>query len=396
MTGLAPLFAPRSPVRWLLLFLFCLYCAFCWVDYTFSVEPLYGAMVPPSIAADSLAYFQIAGLGDNQEIDASGLAGYGGSPLGPVTIALIGRNTLGVACVNCALFLLTLYWAGLIPGVRREIFALIMALDAQTLPTLMTLNKEILAISAMVAFAAYIYPDPASGSRRHSKLLLVAGILLSILARWEQAAILIWYLIADSQRWPFRGKPRRAVAVLLLVCSIAYALAVNVLHINLGGFVSQIEGGGLIVRLYSIQEKGGYFLVALPKILMNIAGRWVTPSYFFGEYWTTSFGSSDWQNAYIGPLSSLFMSAVIAFAFLRGRFRLSRPLIHLAVAYFIFTTINPFIQPRYMYPGFAILALELSRRRASLEPVLELPKLPSLPESYKALQAQGEIFPARH
>ena len=381
------LFGRLSVKTWTLLFMLCLYFVFCWVLYTATVEPLYGFLNPPSISADSDAYFQIAGLAksDRAKVDVSGLVGYGGSPLGPITVALIGRTVFGVACINCVIFLMVIWWAGMVHGAERPLFALLVALNPQTIPTLMTLNKEVLAMAGIVAFAAYLYPRKDSAALRNSKWLLVTGIVFSILARWEQVAILFWFLAAQSKRWPFKANPRRAVVILLLVCSVAYAAAVHVLHINLAGFLVQLGEGGTVVRLYHIQEAGGYFLVAAPKILMNLAGRWVTPGYFFTVYWTDVFGKLDWQNVFIGPLHSLVMLVVIGVTFWKRRFRLSRPLIHLAVAYFIFTAINPFIQPRYMYPGFVLVALELSRRKDALEPAPELPSLPALPPSYRAL-----------
>ena len=388
MAAVDTIFGMKQPKTWLLIFACFLYFALCWVAYTFLVAKTYGALDPPGIAADSADYFEVAARVADQGVALRGLVGVGGSPLGPMTVALLGgQSEFGVACVNCLLFLLTIWWAGFIPGVRRELFVLLMALNLQTLPSLMTLNKEILAIAGLVAFAAYLYPRD-SFHKRGSIFLLAAAIVLSILARWEQVFILFWYLIAEANFSPVRGKPRRAVVALLLLASAAYAAAVHVVHADLGGFISQIEGGGTIVRLYSIQEKGGYFLVAFPKILMNLAGRFVTPAYFLNEYWVSLPEAKDWQNAYVGIFASLAMLSIIGVAFLMNRFRLSRPLIHLTVIYFICTAINPFIQPRYMYPGYALLALELSRRRRSLEPAPDLPLPPALPRSYLEMSAR--------
>jgi hypothetical protein len=81
------------------------------------------------------------------------------------------------------------------------------------------------------------------------------------------------------------------------------------------------------------------------------------------------------------------MLIVLAYVIVRGRFRLDRPLIHLTVIYFICTAINPFIQPRYIFPSYVLLALEMSRKLQALEPVKPLRKLPPLAPSYRALQS---------
>ncbi len=367
---------------WLLIFGCMVYFAFSWALYTIGVEPLYGLLDPPAIAADSPTYFERAGIGTNAGIDTQSIFSIGGGSAGQTATALVFRNEFGVACFDCLFALAIIYWAGLIPGVRRTYFAILMALEPQTLPTIMTLNKEIFAIAGLVTLAAYIYSGNGSGRVRRSKWLLFLTIIFSICARWEQLIVPMWYLAMESRWSPFRGKPRRGLAVLLLFCSVAWAAAVHVLHLNLGGFVAQIKGAGTITRLYSIQEKGGYFLVAIPKIIMNISGRWVTPAYFLHDYWVQE-RTNSWQNEYIGVFSSFVMLIMVAVAFFRGRIRVTRPAMYLAWIYCIYTSVNPFVQHRYIYPAYALIVLELSRRKEALEPVRPLPKPPALPPSYR-------------
>ncbi len=379
---------PRTPTFWLLTFCCLIYFAFCWAIFTVTVEPQYGSLKPPSIEADSSNYFGMAGLGGDDTLNEGSLVAFGGSSLGPVTTALIFRTRFGVACFNCALFLLTVWWAGRIPGVRREVFALLMAIEPQTLPTLMTLNKEIFAIAGLISFAAYLYPLGKTRSGRASKWFLLATFILSMFARWEQVLVIGWYLAVESRWSPVRKKPGKGIVALLIFCSLSWAAAVHVVHINLAGFIEQAQGG-LISRLYAIQADGGYFLVALPKILMNIAGRWTNPTYFLGDYWETDF-EGVWQNAYIGILSSLVMLVILGITILRDRFRFGRPLIYFTAIYFICTALNPFIQHRYIYPAYALIVLELARRNESLEtvPGSILRRLPPLPSKYRSLISQ--------
>ena len=382
------LFEIRSRKSWLIIFGLFVYFAFCWATYTATVEPLYGDQNPDTISADSAAYFQLAGMQDPSgegSVDKGSLVSLGGSSLGPVAIAVIFRGAFGVACFNCVLFLVVIWWASKIPGVRGDWFALIMVVNPQTIPTLMTLNKEILAIAGMVAFSRYLYSRGASTGSKSSKSMLFLGIVFSILGRWQQVIIVFWYLAAESRWSPVRGKARWSLVTLLLALSIGYAAVVHILHINLQGFLIQTAGGGTIVRLNHIQDMGGYFLIAPLKILMNIAGRFVTPAYFLHDYWLENFGNSL-QNRYIGILASLDMLITIFLLLAMDRLRASRPMIRLAFVYFICTAVNPFVQPRYMYPGFALLALELSRRRSSLEAVQPLPAPPPLPPSYRTEQ----------
>jgi hypothetical protein len=371
---------------WGLVFLLCIYFAICWGMYTVAVEPLYGALEEPTIGADSAAYFEAADDLSGQKASASSQLSLGGSTLGPGLVALVFRTPFGVAWFNCALFAASLWWAGMVPGVNRVYFAMLLAIQPQMLPTLMTLNKEMMAIAGLLSFCAYIYAGQEQGKRRGSVFYLFAALVLSFMGRWQQILILFWYLAMEARRSPLRGKPRKAIVVLLMLISVAWVAGVRILHLNLGGFIIAVEGAGTAARLYGIQEKGGYFLVALPKIIMYLAGRWVTPAYFFYDYWMQE-PDLNWENAYFGILGSLCMLLLLGYVIVRGRFRLDRPLIYLTAIYFICTAVNPFIQPRYIFPSYVLLALEMSRRSQALEPVKPLRKLPPLAPSYRALQS---------
>ncbi len=379
------LFVSRPAQTWGLIFLICMYLVFCWGLYTIAVEPLYEAANPPTIGADSSAYFDAADDLTKPQTSSATRLSLGGSTLGPGIVGLIFRTPFGVAWFNCALFALTIWWAGRIPGVNRVYFSMLMAVEPQTLPTLMTLNKEMMAIAGLVSFGAYIYGGQERGKRRGSLFFLLVALILSFMGRWQQILILFWYLAMEARWSPFRGKPWRSVWTLLLFISIGWVTALKLLHINLGGFVATVEGGnGMAARLYAVQAKGGFFLIALPKIIMYLAGRWVTPTYFLNDYWTEDWNNS-WQNQYIGILGSLYMVLALAYIIMRGRFRLGRPLIYLTLLYYICTATNPFIQPRYVYPAYVLLALEMSRKKDTLEPVKPAWKPPALPPSYRVL-----------
>ena len=381
------LFVSR-PVRiWGLVFLLCMYLVFCWAMYTVAVEPLYEVMNPPAIGADPGAYFEAAEDLTKPKTSSATRLSLGGSTLGPGLVGLVFRTPFGVALFNCVLFAICVWWAGRIPGLNRLRLSILMVIEPQMLPTLMTLNKEMLAIAGLVSFGAYIYSGQNEGKRRGSVFYLIVALILSFMGRWQQMLILFWFLAAESRRSPFRGKPWRSIVALLMFISIGWVTALKVLHIDLGGFVATVEGsGGMAARLYAVQAKGGFFLIALPKIVMYLAGRWVTPAYFLHDYWFEDW-YNNWQNQYIGILSSLFMVLMLAYFFIRGRFRMHRPLIYLATIYFICTATNPFIQPRYIYPAYVLLAMELSRRQDVLEPVKPLWKPPAMPPSYRAAQS---------
>jgi hypothetical protein len=373
---------PRKPVSsWLVIATLCVYLALCWLAYTAFVEPLFGND-DYFIAADSGTYFEAAREESAETGGYASQVNLGGSTLGPVIVAKIFRTQLGVAIFNCVLFAICIQASASIPGVKRRTFALLLMANALTLPSLMTLNKEILALAGVVLFAKYLY------SERKSLWLLGAVFVFSTMARWQQTFFILIYMGLESRFSPFRGKPKRAIAAVLGSISIAWALIASrfptllAAYMALAGLINQ----GTLARLNAIQAKGGFFVVVWPKILMNIGGRLLGTSYILHDWIHEDF--HNLQNSVIGNLHSLVFLALMAFMLIRGRFRLKRPLVFFALIYMIFTAASPFIQNRYEYPAYVLLALEMSRRKESLEPTEPLPRPPALPPSYRIYAGQ--------
>ena len=227
------LFDSHPARKWGLVFLLCMYLVFCWGLYTVTVEPLYEAANPPTIGADPGSYFEAAkDLSMPQTSSATRLS-LGGSTLGPGLVGLVFRTPFGVAWFNCALFAATVWWAGRVPGLNRVHFSMLMAIEPQMVPTLMTLNKEMMAIAGLASFCAYIYGGQEHGKRRGSMFYLVAALILSFMGRWQQILILFWYLAMESRRSPFMGKPWKSLVALLMFISIGWVTALKLLHIDL-------------------------------------------------------------------------------------------------------------------------------------------------------------------
>jgi hypothetical protein len=377
-----------KPLRsWLMIGAFGLYIAVCGVIFTLSVQPIYGLSVY-LVAADSDTYFSAAGL-DQDKVGSepeqySDLVGLGGSVVGPVIIATIGRNRYGVAVINCLLFLLTIQVAAAVPGLSRRVFAGLLMLNALTVPALITLNKEILAIAGLAFFAKYLY------SKKRPLWLLGVIVILSTMARWQQTAFIFIYLVMEWRHSPLRQRPKTAIAALILFVSAAWA----VIAWRFGGLIAayaSLQGeitSGTISRLNAIQSKGGFFLVVWPKILMNVSGRLVQVQYFAHEWIESDF--HDLQNTVIGNLHSIAMLLMLGVMVATGRFRLARPLVYFTFIYLILTSVSPLIQNRYEYPAYALLAMEMARKKESLEPVEPFWVPPRVPNSYLQVPSEAK------
>ncbi len=381
-------FRPKPLISWLAIGGLCLYLSLCWIGYTFSVEPLYEFPDVYSIAADSGAYFQAAGIepigGTSSGEAYSNQISLGGSVIGPAIIATIFRNEFGVAIFNCCLFAFSVWVASSVPGLKKRVFVFLMMADALTVPALLTLNKEILALAGCALFAKYLY------ATKNKKVLMFFCLVLSTMARWQQTAFILLFLFLRSRK-VFRDRPRTIVFVLLMFLSAGWAAVAWRFKALLASYTA-LEGSittGTIARLNALQNKGGFFIAVWPKILMNVSGRLLQVNYFLNEWIHSDF--HELQNTVIGNLHSIVMLALLAWMFLTGRFRLGRPLVHFALFYMICSSVSPFIQNRYEYPAYVLLAMEMSRKKESLEPLKPMRLLGMIP-SYRAMQGQAVLY----
>jgi hypothetical protein len=355
------LFRKQPISTWLVIGFLCLYFVVAWMLFFRGVEPGNYFRDPVRVAADSDTYWDLAGFVDvtmprldNGPVQLS-------STMGPVLVAKIFRDKAVVGLLDCGLLLLTIWSAGKVPGVSRRVFTMLILLDGQTMPSLITLNKEIFAVAGMVFFAQWIY------SRTRPLWLLGAAAVLSMLARWEQIGILMLFIALESRFSPLRRRHRLALALIIGAITVAYPLALHFLGASLEPFLVQAEAGHTIALLNRLQAHYLFPVAVLPKILMNIGGYVLTPTYFLGPYWHGYFGELQLQVFSVGHMFAY--SALMVVAFVEGRLTVERPLPYLMWMYLIVTCVNPFVQTRYQYPAYGLLCVEMARRTWALEPV---------------------------
>jgi hypothetical protein len=346
------LFRARPVGSWVAIGALLVYLVLCWGAFFAFVQ---GAP-PLHIEADSTTYFVVAGIVPSTDVSDDQLVTFGGNLLGPVLLATILRDPFVVVIFNCFLFAAMINIAGLIPGVQRRFFFLLMALNAQTLVSIATLNKEILASLGLVAFVASRLGD------RHRKLLLTVAFVFSLMARWEQVAILLLYLFLESRRSPFRHRHKTSLLFVIGLLSVVYTVAVRLSSADVQSFLVQAEGAGILTRLNSIQSSFGFSIVLLPKALMNLFNRLLTPWYFFTDTYIDPYFDYDFydlQNQIVIHLQSVAMAVVFIAAAWKRRLSLSQPIPFLVALYIVCTAVSPFIQPRYQYPIYPLLCIQL-------------------------------------
>jgi hypothetical protein len=269
---------------------------------------------------------------------------------------MVFKTGLAVAFFNIFLFFIAVEIASTIPGVDRYMLVFLLALSSETAPALVTLNKEILVLFSTLLLAKYIY------SEKRSSLLLGLVLLVSLFARWEQIALILLFLFLQRKGSIFKRNPKLAILTVIGVLTVLYALIARLPGSGIGAFTQYSKSANTIAKLDAIQENFGFPLVLLPKILMNLMGELLRPNTFIHEY--SLLGWGDLHSLFIIPLFSIALIALLIIAYRRGKLNPKRPIAFLVIIYAITTAVTPFVQPRYNYFVYVLLALELSKKES--------------------------------
>jgi hypothetical protein len=358
---------PRSLNKWLFMWAFGLYLLFCWWCYFHWEQPRLNHDSYVRFGADSPTYWEAIEHRETHADDKSNtLISFTGNLLGPVLIGIAFRTGVGVALFNIFLFFVAVEIACTIPGVDRYRLLFLLAICAETCPALVTLSKEILVLLTAFLMAKYI-----DGGGR-SKILLLLAMFISIFARWEQIAIILLFVFLQRKGSIFKRKPRYAVGATIAILTVVYTLIANLPGSGIGAFTQYAKGANTIAKLNFLQARFGFPLVVVPKMIMDVFGELLRPATFISEYYVL--GTGDIHSVFIIPLFSIAFIVLLWKAYRRGIITPSNPVILLVMMYMIVTAVAPFVQPRYNYFGYVLVALELSRTRepevetAGLEP----------------------------
>ncbi len=340
--------------RWFVVFLVCGYFLACVVCFYTLVQPSINHQGTFRVGADSGTYLAIADM--VRDGSAAGIAfiSLNGNLLGPVVLALLLKSGAAIALFNFALFCIAIYAAGKVPGINRWVLVMLLLLNAETFASLITLNKEIVALFSVALLAEYIY------SQKKSRLLLIVVLVSALLARWQQFGILLLYFGLRRQGSFLAKKPKLALALLICFLTVAYPVTKSTL--NLSELTNYGETGGTITTLNAMQAHFLFPLVLIPKAAMNLCGQLVTPRFFLNEYWTRDF--NDLQNQFLIQLHTVAMVLACLALVVLGRARLKEPLVFFSAVYLIVTALTPFVQPRYQYPVYVAFCVELARKRS--------------------------------
>jgi hypothetical protein len=304
--------------------------------------------------ADSPTYWEAVAYRSEHADSGDNLVSFTGNLLGPVAIGTVLKSGFAVALFNILLFFLSVEIACTIPGVDRYIFVFLLAINAETAPALVTLNKEILALLSASLLAKYIY------SVKRSWFLLGAALLVSLFVRWEQIALILLFLFLRRKGSIFDRRPRLAILGVIAALTLIYPLIVRLPGSGIQAFTQYTTHANTIVKLNNIQANFGFPIVVLPKIVMDVSGELLRPLTFISEY--SMLGWGDIHSLYITPLSSIAVITLLVIAYRKGKMNPDRPVAFLIIISLIATAVTPFVQPRYNYFVYILLCVELARK----------------------------------
>ena len=333
-----------------------LYLGLCTALYVWLARPSELGESSVRVGSDSTSYLAYAGVVSNPYFDylntSMPLVSFGGNFLGPVLLAKMFPSVDLLFVLNVILFLATLRIAAALPGVRPGIFFSLLILDAITTQSVITLNKEILSALGICLFFLYIQ------SPRRRKLLLIFALLVSFMARWEQAFISMMLLFVDRRGSFWRGRHVLIVLSVIACISVLYPLMINNPWTSIALMLQVGDVGTLFPKLNAIQAAGGFPLIVLPKIALNLWGRALQPGYFFTDWLHGDF--SDMANFIAIPFHCIAMLAICMIIVIRKRLDLQKQSIYWVLLYLVISAMAPYFQPRYQYPVYVVLCLEIA------------------------------------
>ena len=338
----------RPLPEWLFLGTFILYSLFCIFLYLQYVEPWIAGDIQTRIGADSDRYWEYAHQSQNSQ--GAELISVTGNFLGPVTLIRVLHTGLAIMCFNFFLFIISLKVAVSIPQVNKAVVGFLFLANAQLLPALTTVNKEIFILLAAALTSKYLYAE------YKSNFLLAAILFVSVVARWEQAAIFILFLLFNIL---FRKQPWLGILTLVVLITVAYPFAFIILGLDPHTLDWLLEDAPTLIRIDAIQRAFGFPIVVIPKILMILTGQLHSPQFYDYANWHKWF-ITDAQNWLFLPLGCLMYTIVFVAAVWTKRMNLNRPVALLSAVTLIISAAPPFTQPRYIYAVYTMLCIDLA------------------------------------
>jgi hypothetical protein len=335
--------------------------SFLW--FTAVVKPAMAGLNPIRFGADSATYMEVAKrytqlnlFSDTAEFLA--LVTVEGNFLGPVLLLkALELNLWLVIALNCFLFLVSV-WALLESfNIDCALFIALLLLNPMLLPTLFSVNKEILGFAAIAMFIRQMTKPNTS------KLVIALTIVLAFAVRWQQAFVQLGFFLLRGRLNPWHKRRGATVMLVILAITILYPMfASHALNRNGADLIAAPSDVPTLGALSTLQDHYLFPLALPPKALANLTGPMPGIQYF--RHRLSSLDYSDWFVMYIVPGHQFVPLIALLILFKRGNYRPSRWTdgTYFAILYLIVFSVSPFIQARYFFPIFGLICAAAAQR----------------------------------
>lgn len=303
------------------------------------------------IGPDSTFYLWYAGLiGDNpygaNSDPTFAIISIGSNYLGPVLIAKALRYNFAILCFNYVLFFLAIWYLTNAITVRTWALTALLLVNPLVSVSILTLNKEILAVVSTAMLYYYV------SAGRRSRTLLLSILVVSLLTRWQHMLAVSLFLLITAEWSPLRN--RRTLTICLIVAAITIIYPTISAIVTLLAFGSDELQGNTIATLTALQNRYLYFVVAIPKIALNLFG---------GALHRSDYGNEDVFNTFIVPIGSAINFLVAGWFLALQRLRIRDDMVFFAILYAVLFTVSPYAQVRFLLPVYVVLCCGVARRR---------------------------------
>jgi hypothetical protein len=307
-----------------------------------------------SLGADSSTYYNAA---INWDFGITPAFALNYNYLGPLLVLLVAEmNNLKVFCINSALLLIAYFCLVHTFKLNRKKFIILLIINPMLIASLLLVNKEILGLFSIAMFLCFL--------ETKSWKFLIGALVFAFLTRWQEALVIIVFLILVSPVNIFRKN--RAFTIILLVSAITLVYPYFLSPI-LGGVVDDAtierqtqSAFGFATILNSLQDNYLFFVALIPKILANLFGNVFR---FFGYILNpNSINFYDLYNSFVvlGHQIAMFLLTIMMFT--KRSITLKSDEIYFSLIYLILFSISLMVQYRYIFPLYILFCVVLAKK----------------------------------
>lgn len=286
------------------------------------------------VVYDSRTYTQLAEAHpDLQEITST--FNTNRNLIGPILLLhLLNNSPIIVLLFNLTIYYISLTILFKTTRLNKLKFFLALTINPLMFSSLTSINKEILSVCSLLIIIAY--------TNSNLKRYLILSIIISLFARQELTALLIFYATLRNFNSP---KVRLYSIIITILIMTALLPTLNTSSVNILMENQKTDSLGLSVFFSKLTSNYAHFLTVIPKIFINMFGDiklllTIEPDTFFP----------------LNAISSL--QFLITFIFIR-KFKISDDTSLLALCYAIIFTSPAFIHHRYFFPVYVVLLAKI-------------------------------------